>query len=601
MSQGTCNRWQFTAGATAVALLLALARAALPQAAAAAAPAANLAPAPGTNLNTLGPTLSWTNPVGTTQVHVQVIPALNDGPGVDVTLDGPVSSFRLPAPPEWYGLLPGMSYTWRVRTSDAPAAVGLSDPSWSPWTGSGFRTPAVDSATVTLVAPAPGTTEVVLNPTLRWSNTRSDVFYYEVQLSKDATFNTNPATATAMVYSALIHGGASTPPNSYDVPNAAVLEPGIRYHWRVRPRVQGDGTPVAWPEAASFTTSLAGVVTPRISPTATPTPVPPPPTPTATPDPQAAMRLAFISTRDAGDHEVYVTRSDGAGLVRVTNRQGLDSRPAWSPSAASIAFLSRAAGSAFQEILLTGPEGGSQPWVVCCGPGDDFSWSPDGKKLAFSRDGNIEIVDVTDRGAPRVISPASGQGRASPSWSPDGTRLAFEVWWSGVAGSGNRSDIFVTRIDGGNTVELTSSDGIKRRPVWSPAGDRLLFSSTTDGNEEIYTVRPDGSRLTRITSNAGADRNPAWSPDGKRIVFSAVRLGDEDIWVMDDNGANQTNLTNAPGPDTNPAWSPDGNRVAFQSMRDGNWEVYVVRSSGGPATNLTNSPGHDMWPAWAPR
>ncbi len=132
--------------------------------------------------------------------------------------------------------------------------MGLDDPSWSPWAEASFRSPAVAGSIVSPAAPAQGVTVATRTPALHWASSRSDVFYYELQLSKDATFNTDPAIATAMVYSALIHGGVSSPPNSYAVPAGAPLEPGISYYWRVRPRVQGDGTPLAWPASWSFRT-----------------------------------------------------------------------------------------------------------------------------------------------------------------------------------------------------------------------------------------------------------------------------------------------------------------------------------------------------------
>ena len=208
----------------------------------------------GATLTSFGPTLTWTNPPDTSQYHLQIIPFNNDGPGVDLHVGSPDTSFQVPPPPEWYGLLPDMTYTWRVRVSDAASFVELDDPSWSDWAEQMFRSPAVASMTISAVAPANGASVTTLTPTLQWANSRSDVFYYEVQLSKDQTFNTDPATATAMIYWELRHGGATNPPNSYTVPAAFPLEPKTTYFWRVRPRVQGDGAPVAWTQNFSFKT-----------------------------------------------------------------------------------------------------------------------------------------------------------------------------------------------------------------------------------------------------------------------------------------------------------------------------------------------------------
>lgn len=98
-----------------------------------------------------------------------------------------------------------------------------------------------------------------------FSNTSSSVFYYQVQVSKDASFNEDPATATAMVYSSLIHGGVSVPRRTYSVPSSAPLEDKTTYYWRVRPRVQGDGAPVEWSSLYTFKTDFSATTAAPIS------------------------------------------------------------------------------------------------------------------------------------------------------------------------------------------------------------------------------------------------------------------------------------------------------------------------------------------------
>lgn len=46
----------------------------------------------------------------------------------------------------------------------------------------------------------------------------------------------------------------STPANSYAIPQKYPLEPGITYHWRVRPRIQGDGAELPWSKTWTFRT-----------------------------------------------------------------------------------------------------------------------------------------------------------------------------------------------------------------------------------------------------------------------------------------------------------------------------------------------------------
>lgn len=207
------------------------------------------APANASQLSTMTTTLMWSNPPTTTQVHLQLVPANNDGPGLNLIL-GNTSSFAVPAPPNWYGLLPGMSYTWRARTTAKPESAQENDTSWGPWsTDRTFRTPVRGGSLLTAVSPSNGAIVPATSQILQWQNGDSDVFYYEIQVSPDANFGEQGAIAS--VWTNLVHGGVSIPANSWLTP--PMIEK-TAYFWRVRPRVQGDGTPAAWSQTFSFNT-----------------------------------------------------------------------------------------------------------------------------------------------------------------------------------------------------------------------------------------------------------------------------------------------------------------------------------------------------------
>lgn len=205
-----------------------------------------------TTLTTFGTTLSWETPAGTTQYHLQVIPANNDGPGINIIRSGE-ASFTVQPPVLGEGpyiMLPGMSYSWRVRTSDAASSLGENDPTWGVWTTGAFRTPVPSSAGISPLSPAPGSRVPAGGVRLQWENAARDIFYYELQVSPDARFGEDGARAS--VWHNLIHGGVASPENSWETP---MLQRGATYFWRVRPRVQGDGEPVAWSQTWSFVAS----------------------------------------------------------------------------------------------------------------------------------------------------------------------------------------------------------------------------------------------------------------------------------------------------------------------------------------------------------
>ncbi|MBM2826252.1 MAG: hypothetical protein HW403_316 [Dehalococcoidia bacterium] len=212
-------------------------------------------PSDGVSVLTLGPTLAWTNPLGTSQYHIQVIPSTDDGPAIDLIIADTAqvndARFAIQAPTIGQGpyvVLPGMSYRWRVRVSNKASVASIDDLSWSPWSEARtFRTPARDSSRILLLSPSNGSVVAGGHQILTWDNDDKDVFYYEVQVSPDSRFGEGGAVAP--VWHNLVHGGTSEPLNSWTTPE---LDSGVAYYWRVRPRVQGDGTPATWAEARRF-------------------------------------------------------------------------------------------------------------------------------------------------------------------------------------------------------------------------------------------------------------------------------------------------------------------------------------------------------------
>jgi len=217
-------------------------------------------PSTGVTLNNLGPLLTWSNPAGTKWYQIQVVPFNDDGPGINLIIGEPAlvdaAQYQVKEPnfggaDPSYVMLPGMTYFWKVRTATSTATP--TDADWTAWGNPQmFTTAAKKSDTITAKSPAEGAAVASVKPTLEWANSDKAVFYYEVQASTDKNFG---ATAgSPALWWELAHGGVSTPPNSYTVPDKFPLRAGSTYYWRVRPRVQGDGDPVAWSATFSFKT-----------------------------------------------------------------------------------------------------------------------------------------------------------------------------------------------------------------------------------------------------------------------------------------------------------------------------------------------------------
>ncbi len=94
-----------------------------------------------------------------------------------------------------------------------------------------------------------------------------------------------------------------------------------------------------------------------------------------------------------------------------------------------------------------------------------------------------------------------------PAWSPDGTKIAFS----------RNLDIYVMNAeDGSNQINISNNNAaLDTHPSWSPDGTKIAFASIRDGNFEIYVMNAeDGSNQTRLTNNNVIDRFPDWSAAG---------------------------------------------------------------------------------------
>jgi serine/threonine-protein kinase len=279
-------------------------------------------------------------------------------------------------------------------------------------------------------------------------------------------------------------------------------------------------------------------------------------------------RIAFVSDRDGpdpvgsqGNAEIYVMNPDGTDQRRLTHNDGLDNQPSWSPDGRRIAFTRVGGGGV-----------------------DIFLMNADGTELT-------RLTNQT----------AAGPGALTATWSPDGKRIAFQSFV--------RPDIYVINVDGTGLLDLTNHPARDGFPDWSPDGGKIAFTSNRDGPQDIYVMNADGTNPVRLTINAKADSSPrwnlfpTWSPDGGKIAFASDRDGDQEIYVINADGTQLRRLTFNPGEDGHPSWSPDGKNIVFHRRVLGHAQVFVMNADGSNVTRLTElSPVvFNGFPSWSPR
>ena len=169
------------------------------------------------------------------------------------------------------------------------------------------------------------------------------------------------------------------------------------------------------------------------------------------------------------------------------------------------------------------------------------------------------------------------------SISPDGRMLAF------TARQGERRQVFVRFLNGGEALPVTSDDADHQSPRWLPDGSSLMyFSPAAPGDVQgaIYRIPTLGGPVQRVLATIGggdvsrSGRLACFRLDNERIQLVTSSLDGSDVRVV---------AALEPRYYRYPRWSPDNRRLAFQAGDGFRWEIYVVSADGETeVVRLTN-------------
>ena len=197
----------------------------------------------------------------------------------------------------------------------------------------------------------------------------------------------------------------------------------------------------------------------------------------------------------------------------------------------------------------------------------------------------------------------------SPSWSPDGKKIAYSAFTKFVKKPGTRTALYVLDLKTNKRVLTSYQPGMNSGAIFSRDGNHIYLSmSMGSGSADIYKINLKGEIVQRLTKGpAGAiNVEPSLSPDGSKIVFSSERGGRPMLYVMNSDGSNVKRLTFRGKFNSSPSWSPDGSKIAFAGQEENNFDIYIMNSDGTKITKLTSAkkpdgrPAHNEDPSFSP-
>ena len=306
----------------------------------------------------------------------------------------------------------------------------------------------------------------------------------------------------------------------------------------------------------------------------------------------------------AGRGSLWTIGADG-GDPEPIPAEGATS-PAYSPDGEWIGYVSSASGDG-QELWLWSLSEQRAVQLTDLGARTlAWSWSPDGRSIAFSNSlrGNYDIytVSVPEGRVKRLTTDARYD--VQPTWTPDGSTVVFvrmDQWWI-------HHDVIAIDALTGSDERLIVSDrdwmdyrtGQEFGPGQvSPRGDLVLFRSYRSGWINWWLAPMEGGEPPRPLAAEEADQSSQkpfrgyarWSPDGARVAYTSNLRGRQVLRVVSiDEGTVRTLFAPEMGLAANPAWSPDGSRIVFTFDTPARVpDLFVIDLAGSDTTRLTLS------------
>jgi dipeptidyl aminopeptidase/acylaminoacyl peptidase len=224
----------------------------------------------------------------------------------------------------------------------------------------------------------------------------------------------------------------------------------------------------------------------------------------------------------------------------------------------------------------------------------EFRLDPRGRVAAFTQEaaGARQLFTLPLRGGPATQVTASEKNVSDPRWSPDGRRLAFV----------RDGAIAVVDADGSRLVTLGHHPAGESMPRWSPDGRRIAFISRRRGWAQVWVVDAPVPRRGRpaatpkpdtpvVITPAGLDVDEyAWSPDGTRLAIAAER-GEairhaSRISVVTVADGSERPIGEGADWECGVRWLPDGGLI-FISDADGWFQVLRVAADLSTRTPVT--------------
>ena len=330
--------------------------------------------------------------------------------------------------------------------------------------------------------------------------------------------------------------------------------------------------------------------------------------------------------------DIWVANENGSGAVRITDNTAREIYPRFSPDGQWIAFSSNRAGN--YDVYVVAATGGKPRQLTFHSAEDNVAgWTQDGKQIVFSSiRGNGAFPTVATLwevpAAGGLETPLNTDWGAWASYSPDGKKLAFTrhpAPWSRKHYRGSyAADLWVEDL-GAKTFTRLGDPDYKGNMLWPmyAAGGEIYFVSNETANERsiqfggaevmksvnnIWKISDKGGKAVQVTHHEDGNLFfPSISADGRTIVYE----DNFEIWKLDlatgktseirvdiksDPKENDTELVTLNNEAEGFSLSPSNRRAAVAE----HGEIFTIATERGEPQRVSDTPWREREPRWSP-
>ena len=237
---------------------------------------------------------------------------------------------------------------------------------------------------------------------------------------------------------------------------------------------------------------------------------------------------------------------------------------------------------------------------------------------------------------------------SSPKINPQGDKVVYLRNRMDIMKDRKISQLWLLNLQDQSHQKLSPFNDRESAGIWSPNGDRLVFTKSTPEGSEIYIYWVSSQRFAQLSQLPASPANISWTPDGENLVFSMklessnpklvsppkapkgakwakaprvtdrlkheadgsgyIQPGYHHYFILPAEGGSPRQLTFGQKNHRSPiTWSPDGNSFFFSGNLNEDWEydfrnseIYSYHLQTGKTIELTNRKGPDFSPVVSP-